>query len=282
MENKAKEIVAALEKLLQKTPSIEDHPLLHAEEAIKATWSSLESLKEAFLLYPVTTKKEEINFFKNIKPQITSKLIYYNEIYNIEISKPTGSNKAIQKHYLKELSKLKYFFNENKDFYKYYRTGNTSLDKKYFLRRKHDIRLTLDSNYFQSDYNFATSHDYKVAKIIANEALQDFLETNLKRHQPNLETNTNKKTNTSTLKWTSTKVALVELMYALHTEGVLNQGNLSLNETAKSLETIFNIDLGQFNRIFTEIKNRKTIEQTHFLNTLKENLTKRIEEADKK
>jgi len=71
-------------------------------------------------------------------------------------------------------------------------------------------------------------------------------------------------------------------MYALHTEGVLNNGNLSLNETAKSMEVVFNIEIGQFNRIFSEIKKRKTIEPTSFLNNLKQNLTKKIQEADEK
>ena len=86
----------------------------------------------------------------------------------------------------------------------------------------------------------------------------------------------------STLKWTGSKVALVELMYASHTEGVFNNGNLSLNETAKNMEVLFNIEIGQFNRIFSEIKKRKIIEQTSFLNNLKDNLTKRIQAADEK
>ena len=274
--------MAELEDQLKAMHSNQDYPILCSQQAIKAIIASLEQLKSFFKKHSFTSKSEEIEFFKDIKPQLASKLIFYNEIYNIEISKPSGSDKIIRKHYNKELSKLKIFFDENLEFYKYYRTGNTCLDKKYFLRRKHDIRMTLDSSYFQSDYDFTTSHDFKVAKIIANDNIQVYLETNIKKYQNGNQDNQHTVANHTGLRWTGSKVALVELLYALHTEGVLNNGNLSLKEIAKNIESAFNLDIGQFNRIYLEIRNRKTIEKTNFLNSLKENLIRRMEEADEK
>lgn len=282
MKNYSNSIMAELEKQLKKTHSNVDYPIHCSQQAIKATIASLEQLKSFFKKHSFTSKLEEIEFFKEIKPQLASKLIFYNEIYNIEISKPSGSYKTIRKHYNKELRKLKIFFDENLEFYKYYRTGNTCLDKKYFLRRKHDITITLDSSYFQSDYDFTTSHDFKVAKIIANDNIRVYLETNIKKYQNGNHDNKHIETNHKGLKWTGSKVALVELMYALHAEGVLNNGNLSLNEIAKNIESAFNLDIGQFNRIYLEIRSRKTIEKTNFLNSLKDNLVKRMDEADEK
>lgn len=63
----------------------------------------------------------------------------------------------------------------------------------------------------------------------------------LKKHQNQEANNPNQTHNISPLKWTGSKVALVELMYALHTEGVLNNGDPSLNETAKNMESKNNI-----------------------------------------
>jgi hypothetical protein len=253
---------------------------LTAEKAIKASIKSFEELKSIFSKYSFVNKEEEIDFFKNLKPQIASKLIYYNEIYNMEVGKPSGSKKSLKKYYEKEQNKLKEFYVENKDFYKYINSGNTSLDKKYFLRRKHDIRLTLDSAYFQSDHTFATSHDFKVAQIIAYKELQKHLDSKLIKQKLSKSRGSDQQKNTSPLKWTASKVALVELMYALHVEGVFNNGNISLNETAKNMESLFNIEIGQFNRIFSEIKNRKTIEPTSFLNNLTQSLSKRIQQSD--
>ncbi|WP_284653517.1 RteC domain-containing protein [Flavobacterium terrisoli] len=275
MKSYSESLMAELTLQLQTINSETTNTIKQIELSIKVTIKTIEKLKSFFNKYHFETKSEEIQFFKIIKPEFAAKLIYFNEIYNIEIARPSGSKKAIKKHYNNHLQKLKQSHKENIEFYKYYRAGNDSLDKKYFLRGKHDIKLTLDSFYFQSDYSFATSHDYKVAMIIANDEIQSFLNANLKSlKQP---TSTDKK-----LKWSASKAALVELLYALDTVGVFNDGKSSLNETVGAMQSFFNIELGQFNRIYLEIRNRKTIEKTHFLDTLKENLIKRIENADEK
>jgi len=74
-------------------------------------------------------------------------------------------------------------------------------------------------------------------------------------------------------------VALIELIYALHTEGVFNNGTSELKEVTSFFESTFNVDLGQFNRTFLEIRSRKC-ERTKFLNTLKEKLILRMDDAD--
>ena len=39
--------------------------------------------------------------------------------------------------------------------------------------------MSLDNYYFETDTNFTTSHDFKVAKILANDLLQLYLENQL-------------------------------------------------------------------------------------------------------
>lgn len=278
MKNFSSALLSELEAQLKEIHANYESPIQYAEHAIKLTIKKMELLKTFFNSYKFENKTEEIEFFKITKPEFAAKLIYYNEIYNIEIAKPSSSKKELKKYYHHQIQKLKHFHKENTEFIKYYRTGNNCLDKKYFLRGKHDIRLTLDSFYFQSDYNFATSHDYKVAQIIANGNIQNFLETNIKKLKT--KTQNTPSQNEKILKWTNSKVALVELVYALHTEGTFNNGNASLKEIVAGIGTFFNIELGQFNRIYLEIRNRKTIEKTHFINTLKDKLTLRMNDAD--
>lgn len=64
-------------------------------------------------------------------------------------------------------------------FYSYYRTNSTCLDHTYFVRGKYDIKLSLDTFYFETDHSFSTSQDYKVAKFIANDLIEDYLEDQL-------------------------------------------------------------------------------------------------------
>jgi hypothetical protein len=166
MKKFAESLSSELEVQLKSIHAQSSDPVVYSEQAVIALVKVLEKLKSFFLNYMFENKVEEIAFFRDIKPQFASKLIYYNEVYNIATNKPFGSKKTLKKYYANELKKLKSFFDENTDFYKYCRTGNRSLDNKYFIRGKHDIRLTLDSFYLQADNRFSTSHDYKLARIL--------------------------------------------------------------------------------------------------------------------
>ncbi len=128
------------------------------EAIIQLIIQTLSKLKEYVLKRGFKNTDEEIHFFKHQKPVIVSKLIYYNAIYKIESKKPYGA-KRIKKFLNKELKKLKKFFDNNIDFYKYYRSGNSFLDENFFFRGKHYIRMWLDTFYFEADHRFCTSHD---------------------------------------------------------------------------------------------------------------------------
>src|SRR5690606_22042430 len=84
----------------------------------------LSEVKEYVLKRGFKNVNEEIRFFKYQKPAILAKLIYYNAIYKIETKKPYRA-KPIRKYLKKELKKLKRFFDNNLDFYKYYRSNNS-------------------------------------------------------------------------------------------------------------------------------------------------------------
>lgn len=258
-----------------------EEPIKAAELSIKVLLSVINKLKKFTIKYKFRNDTEEILFFKTIKPTFISKLIYHNRILNIETKKPYGGEKVTRKYLNNELDKLKRFFDNNLEFYKYYRTNSTYLDHKYFIRGKHDIKLSLDTFYFEADHRFCTSHDYKVAKIIAHDLVQVFLEdeiANLDRKELKAHSKAEVLPK-PTIFWTGSKVALIELMYALHAEGSLNNGKIELNAIADFLEKSFSIDLGQFNRSFLELRERKT-GRTKNIDTLREKLIKRMDDAD--
>ena len=275
----AESLLSELEQQLKRIHLETENQIQSAELAIEATQNALEKLKTFFIKYKSIRKKEEIEFFREIKPKFTAILIYYNKIYIIETYKPLGSEKTIRKYYNKEFSKLKVFFKENKEFYRYYRTGNNGLDTTYFTRAKCDPKTMLESFYFQADRRFCTSHDYKVASILANDQIKVFLEKQMEKTARTTVQNAHLTLNHKAPKWTASKVELIELIYALHTEGVFNNGIAGLKEVTTFFETAFNIELGQFHRVFLEIRNRKS-DRTKFLNTLKNKLITRMDDAD--
>ncbi|MBW4361075.1 RteC domain-containing protein [Flavobacterium taihuense] len=275
----AESLLSELEQQLKRIHLETENKIQSAELAMEATLIALEKLKTFFIKYKSIRKKEEIEFFREIKPKFTAILVYYNKIYTIETYKPLGSAKTIRKYYKKEFSKLNAFFKENKEFYRYYRTGNNCLDSTYFTRANCDPKTMLDSFYFQTDPRFNTSHDYKVASILANDKIKVFLEKQMEKSERKTIKKYSPSLNNKGPKWTASKVELIELIYALHTEGVFNNGIAGLKEVTNFFETAFNIELGQFHRVFLEIRSRKS-DRTKFLNTLKNKLIIRMDDAD--
>ncbi|MCT3639673.1 MULTISPECIES: RteC domain-containing protein [Bacteroidota] len=273
MEKFYNETLYKLETAINELEIEADCPLQRIEAVIDLIVNCLSEVKEYVLKRGFKNLNEEIRFFKFLKPTIVSKLIYYNAVYKIETKKPYGE-KQIKKFLNKELKKLKRFFDNNLDFYKYYRSNNSFVDEKFFVRGKHDIRLWLDTFYFEADHRFSTSHDYKVAKIIANDLIQVYIEDQLNSNHKKISDN-------STLNWTASKTALTELIYALYAQGVFNNGNADIKLIAKTFETAFNIELGDFYHTFMELKARK-MNRTKFLDSLCEALIKKMDEQDEK
>ncbi|OFV12526.1 tetracycline regulation of excision, RteC [Sphingobacterium sp. HMSC13C05] len=267
------ETLAKLENEIKEFEIEADCSIERIEAVIQLIIKCLFDVKKYILKRGFKNVDEEIRFFKYQKPIIVSKLIYYNAIYKIETRRPYG-NKRTKKYFVKELKKLKRFFDNNLDFYKYYRSNNSFVDEKFFVRDKHDIRLWLDTFYFEADHRFSTSHNYKVAKIIANDLIQVYLEDRLNNINQ-------KKVSDNSLKWTASKTALTELIYALYSHGVFNNGNTDIKLIAKTFEDAFNIELGDFYHTFMELKARK-INRTKFLDNLCEALIKKMDEQDEK
>lgn len=256
-----------------------DNPITKCERAIEVILMSLQVLKKIIAKHNFKTEIEEITFFKDTKPQFTSKLIYYNMVYKIEMKRPNGGVRILKKYYNNELLKLKAFFDNEIDFYQYFRSGSSYLDYKYFLRGKYDIKLALDNYYFEADSSFCTSHDFKVAQILANDLIQLYLENQLIMIENKDNSDKSQRKPNVNLMWTGSKVALTELLYALHSGGVFNNGAVDLKDIAEYFEHIFEIDLGQYRRTFLEIRTRKT-DRTKFITSLHETLIKRMDNAD--
>ena len=273
--------------LLEKTSTeiqaidlVEDNIFKKSLKATSLLEKAFIELKIYISEYSFKNETEEIQFFKETKPQIFSRLIYYSTIYKIEMNRPTGGD-IIQKTYtLKQLNRLKAFFDNNIDFYRYYRSGSTDLDKHYFLRGKQDIHLNHDSFYFERDPKFFTEFDSKVARILANDMLNIYLNAELlKLEQPSANQFETTRSSKVKVTWTDSKVALVELIYAIYSTGSINNGNSDLKSVGLYFESVFNIELGDIYRTYLEIRGRKG-NRVQYLDELRKKLIDRMDQAD--
>ncbi|GAA3573360.1 RteC domain-containing protein [Snuella lapsa] len=252
---------------------IAESGIAHVEKCIKRL--QLEITRKQF-----SSLNDEIYFFKHIKPQIFSKLIYYVKLFNIESKRPRNSANNQIKYFNAQIEKLQAYFSDNLEFYNYYRRGATSLDDKYFVRGNSDLRLPPESLHFLIDDQFSTCQDSTVATIMAYDMLIVYLQQEIDKIKTNMDNlNHNSIERPSRLFWTGSKTDLIELIYALHSSNVINSGTVDIKQLASHFEYMYNIDLGNYYHTFIEIRSRKN-SKTKFLDKLIELLNQRMETLD--
>ena len=244
-------------------------------EASHILGEAFDCLKKFILSYEFQDAAEEIHFFKNVKPQLCAHLIYYRTIYNIEMNRPLGSVESQRKYLYKELKDIRDFINKRLDFYRYWRSGSTSLDEIYFRRGKTDMELYLESFYYELDPKFSTNYDFKVARILANDMLQIFIRSELDALEESRYRNNDNRSQVN-ININAKKTDIIELLYALDTLNFF--GEKSLNRITALVEKTFNINLGNFSRTFAEMKSRNI--PTPFLDKMRESLLKRMGRKD--
>lgn len=263
-------------KQIGQIEALDQNILKKSLDASHVLGDAFDRLKEFITGYTFTDEAEEILFFKEIKPKIFCHLIYYRKVYNIEMHRPVASVEAQKEYLKKKLDGIQDFNDKILDFYRYYRSGANYLDAAYFVRGKPDPEQYLETFYYERDPLFSTNADFKVAKIMANDMLQAYLLS----EQELLDNYMQKPGLTSfpkvKLTWTGSKTDLIELIYALDTEGCFNNGKIPLIQIAAYLESVFNIELGNnIARNFYDMRIRQ--QPTPFLDRLQEEILKRME-----
>ncbi len=239
--------------------------------------TKIEELHQWLKSYDFENNQDEIEFFKVIKPSVISKLILQKEILRIETNVPRGKIQ-IRKFYEAELRKIYGYSLNNNKFYQYYRSGSEEFDELYFTRASKKNRLETECIHINFDPTLSTFFDYKLAKIIAFDELVKYLESQIIA----LKSKSRQKENhyKSKLHWSGTKIDLVELIYALHCQKVINHGNIEIKEIASELSLMLNIDINDnLYRTFTDIKNRKN-PNSKFIQSLADNFQKMLIEEN--
>lgn len=249
----------------------------HSQKMIFFLEKKLKQINKWVKTFCFATKKDEIYFFKELKPSLVSKILYYKYILKIESTLPPGK-KGKRKHYIKALNKASLSGKENRDFYEYYRSRATYNDNNYFIRRPYKDIIRDHSMLLFFDSKISTSHDYHVASLISADMLINYLERKI--DEIDNKSGTNNYGQPVNYSWSGTKIDLVELIYALKHAKLINNGNTDVKQLAAHLGKIFNIELeDSIYRIYQDIKIRKTV-RTKFLNSLVDSLNQKLLEED--
>ncbi|MDV4070578.1 tetracycline regulation of excision, RteC [Elizabethkingia anophelis] len=253
------------------------------DEAFKMTvylQELLRTVKEDVIKEGFSNREEEMLFFKQIKPNILGKLIYYNKVFRIETACPANNGNMYQSYFAMHLRILKQEYMEhvcNSDFYRYYRSGRTDRDEQYFMLGNINYHDGLNSFVFEIDPKFSTYFDYKVSKIIGNELIYTYLTTKINpEQQPDILLQNDE---TKDIFWTHSKNALIELIYALHASGAISHGKIGIRKISMVFQILFRVSLNDIHNSFHRMKTRSG-SRTLFIDQLKSSLDDYMDKED--
>lgn len=267
-------VLGDLESFLSQHTHKKSYTLQEKEQIIIQLIECYKLLKEEHPPTKFVNIQDEIYYFKHVKPNLISKIILFAKLYKIESEKPNLCSKATYKYYKRELLKLNHFFEDNREFYTYYKTNSTHFDKRYFLRNRHNIRMRLEPYLIDFDQTQTTSHCFKQSEIMANDKLSEYIKQHLTEMHSSPQKNDQPEKPKIRLKWTADKRELVELIYALHAVKAFNNGEIEIKDIAEIFFQTFDIELNKYYHEYHTIRTRKS-GLTNFIDALRDALLKR-------
>ncbi|MCD8739072.1 RteC domain-containing protein [Mucilaginibacter roseus] len=271
MKRTTERLLAAMEHQLAAVTLNGQTPTDQYRSSILICKKAMTKLKSYISSYSFESPAEEIHFFKEVKPLFYSKYIYFINVYNFLMQLPLGGEESLRSYISFQLTDLQRFFDSNKAFYQYYRSGSTKMDEVYFTRGGFDVQMELED--FEEDEQYSTSHDYKLSKIMANEKFQDYLKLEYARigNEDAYPLNGQEIFPFVHPNWTASQTDAIELIYSLKSSAAVNHGNIDINELVAIFEFIFQMEIHETYHKLLDITRRKK-EMFIFLNRLRNSL----------
>ncbi|MEO6520991.1 MAG: RteC domain-containing protein [Mucilaginibacter sp.] len=245
--------------------------------ALRCTRQALDRLFAYILKNPFKDKKEEIYFFKATKPQFYAHYIFEVMLYNLSDA-PVSDHELLRAYYLDELRFIQRDLKQHNFLYQYFRLGADELDELYFVRGV-EVQSVLIPEVPELDKAFSTSGDYLFSKFRAYEMLQEHIAHTLAGiGQPERAVYIRPGKNRQPLKWTGEQINGIELGYGLWLSGQLNGGEASLADVMYWLSESLDVDLSKHTSRFEEIKERKIISPTRFIDSMRDSVRGHIDD----
>lgn len=276
MEKKYQQLLSKLEREMEKF--LELSPLERMRSELSAASQAMAELRAQVEKEGFGSETEEIEFFRSVKPRFQALLIFSTERYSMETGRPLVKGKGMTKFLQSQLDYIDRFFALNGFFYQYYKLEARELDRLYFVRGARADGL-VGVELPDLDPGFATIGDYLFSKFIALEKLRELVVGEMQ--VPVLSgAGVVRSKKGRELRWTGDSCNLIELVYGIFDCRQVNNGEVDLSDLMDVFEQCFQINLSRYFRRFTEIKRRKSMSKTRFLDEMARVVNKRIEDGD--
>jgi hypothetical protein len=237
--------------------------------------SYLVELKNRTVNYTFSSEQEEIAFFKTKKPTFISQVLYCSARQRIELTKPEGTADQLKKYYRYLLKGIEKFYRDNRELHSYHRSGADHLDRLLFMRSSTEPPSWLCPVRIDYDERFSTPADYLIGKILSNERMTTYLRKLIdgKDNVTDIEAGND-------MVWTGESINLLETAYGWYCTGQINKGHAGIGEIVRKLEILFNVKIGRPYRRFAEIKQRKRLSRTKYIDEMGKAIIQKLDDED--
>jgi len=268
-----------LEEDLERLSYGSSQPLEKLTSALRLIRQSLNRLKEDMEAHPFKDAQEQIDFFKYVKPSFYQWQIYYTELYTIETGFPIGDAEKQTAYLAQELRYIERFFQQYAFLYQYFKLDANELDNLYFIRGE-DIQSVLIPNVPEVNPGFATSGDYLFSKFMAFEKIKDWLIEKMLYMKGNGVNPLQLNTEPDDLKWTGETINLAEIGIGIYQTKQMNNGTATLAQIFRWLEEKLQVKIGVPSKRVSELRRRKRLSRTQYLDEMKENIISKLDKED--
>lgn len=271
-EERYHELQQQLSTLYQDGPTelvITHHKLSHIRCA-------LVELRQKVVNCGFNSPEEEIRFIKHILPLFSSQQYLYSQWLQVLSRLPKGNSRLVLQHYLGFLRQAEHFFHNHYPLYQYYQLELSESDPLYFIRginTESTLHLPL------VDAAFSTPVSELFAQFMAMDTLRSWLLQRISDTGSFPVLNSwQEPFSGRRLHWTGSHVNLVELVYGLFYTGQLNSGAATLQDITRLMEDVFQVELPGVHRSFHDIRNRKILTSTNFLDEMRKRIMERVDQ----
>ena len=247
--------------------------------SIRQCHSVLSIFKKVVLANGFESIEMEIEFFKNVKTIPSTLLIYNSQIRSFESEFPKANIETQRKFIKKRLNRINRFYRNHNDFIEYIESGRTHFDEQYFTRKYLNVFPLGSPHFYFHDPDFSTPKDILLSEYKAFDSFVGYLQNRMIDKSKVYVDKPGELTSKINLQWTASKSALIELVYALHYNRVINNGNADIKDIALAFQQVLHFDLGDFYKTFNELKSRK-ISRTKFIDDLASGLQSHMDSTE--
>jgi len=272
----AEPLYQELTRRLEETQPTPDNPARQFKTYLKYVRQALMDLDTYVAAHPFESELEERRYLEQVLPGFRALEFYYYELIWLICNRPIGDRFEWMDYYQQELEAIRHFLNRHAAYYQLYKVRSLGLEEVLSDGACLDRWIGPAENHIALPVKERTE---LFAKFIAYDKLQHYLLEQISMLRE-IERNHPQGLRSKQLHWTGDICNLVELVYGLYETKQINNGEVSLTEVVNCMEQLFQINLGRVNRIFIDIRRRKVISHTRFMEQMRTAILHRIDQYD--